>query len=165
MIFMRKYRLFGLIPIFDIVVVLILAVAFFIGYKVVNTSKTGTAYITEEKHDAVITVKFVNVSNQIIPNISEGDTVTDMYSNNVLGTVISYEKKPSLLNDFDNIEGNPIVLTYEDKSDITLKIKSAVTLHDYETLANGTKIGIANSLACSLQGFCGTGVVTNIELG
>ena len=161
---MRKYRLFGKIPVFDVVLVVVLLVFAFFAYKVLAGSKTATTYFESETKDIVLTVKFRNHSSALKSDVKAGETVIDSITNTVLGKSLSYKEEPYVIYDSDSIDGKTVATTCEDRKNIILQFSAKANMSDSGTDISGIKIGIGKTLSLSMPSLCSSGVITNIEV-
>ena len=159
---MRKYKLFGKIPIFDLIIVLLVVVVAIFGIKLVKSSKSGVSYTTAETKEVFITIKFSNVSEQIEFVPKTGDKMIEATTNNALGVVESFEKENHTVYDY-NDKGELITTTYDDRFNYIVKIKSTATMSEIETLINGTRIGLGKNITCSMPAFSGSGTIIDIK--
>ena len=159
---MRKYKLFGKIPIFDLVIILVVLVVAVVGIKIINTSKSGQSYIATETKDIVFTVVFNNISSQIICEPEIGEKVIDNLTNNNLGSVISVKTEPYVAYDYSNITGEVVTSTLEGRKNMTIEIAATATVSDVCTEINGVKIGIGKNMTFSMPSVCANGYITNI---
>ena len=93
---MRNYKLFGKIPLFDIAVALVLVAVVFVGITVLGTSKSGVTYTTTVSKEVVLTVRFSNISAQVVTMPKAGESVVDDGTNTNIGTVISATKEQKI---------------------------------------------------------------------
>lgn len=159
---MKKYRLFGKIPIFDIIVIAVIIAVAVVGTKIINTSKSGQSYISSEKKNIVLTFSFNNMSSQIICEPEIGEKVIDNTTNNVIGTVISAKTEPALVYDYSSITGEAVATTHDDRKTMILEVSAVATVSDVCTEINGVMVGIGKGITLSMPSVCSTGVITNI---
>lgn len=161
---MKKYRLFGKIPVFDLVVVIILIVTAILGYKIINSSKSGNAYLGTEIKDVVVTVRFSNSPTLVKAQPVVGEKVIDNTTNTHLGEVLSYEEKPYVLYDAHSENGQVVSTVCEDRKNIFVKFNAKANMSDSGSDINGIRIGIGKTLTFSMPSLCALGVITNIEV-
>ena len=159
---MRKYKLFGKIPIFDVVVVLVLLVIVFIGYKVVNSSKMGVNYTTREPKEIIFTAVFDNISEQITDLPEIGEKVLDDATNTTLGTVCAVKKEAYTMHDFDS-EGNLIETPCPDRYTLVVDIKTTANISEVSTEINGTKIGLGKIFILTMPSLSTTAYISDIR--
>ena len=159
---MKKYRLFGKIPVFDIVILVVVIAVAVVGIKIISTSKSGQSYVSSEKKDIVLTVSFNNMSSQIICEPEIGEKVIDNTTNNSIGTVISVKTEPAVVYDYSDITGEAVATTHDDRKTMILEISASATVSDVCTEINGVKVGIGKNITFSMPSVCSNGVITNI---
>ncbi len=160
---MRNYKLFGKIPIFDIIIVLVLVVAAVVGVSVLNTSKSGVAYTTTVSKDIILTVRFGNISEQVVTMPKAGELVVDDGTNTNIGTVVSVAKEPYVMHDFNSVTGEPVSTIYNDRYNLFVTIKANAKVSEAATEINGVKVGLGKSMVFSMPSICTGGIITNIE--
>lgn len=160
---MRKYKLFGKIPIFDLIIVVVLIVVAFVGFKAVNSSQSGVAYTTSETKEIVMTVKFTNISDTVKGEPKVGESVVETYTNNSLGTVISSKLEDYIVKDYSVVDGKLDINEFKDRHNIIVEIKTLANVSDINTSVNGTIIGIGKGVSFSMPSFSCAGTIIDIK--
>lgn len=161
---MKKYRLFGKIPVFDLFIIIVLLIVAVLGYKIINSSKSGNAYLGTETKDVVLTVRFSNSPLVVNAEPEVGEKVIDNTTNTHLGEVVSYEVEPYTLYDASFEDGKTVATVCEDRKNIYVKFSAKANMSDVGSDINGVKIGIGKTLTFSMPSICASGVITNIEV-
>lgn len=159
---MRKYKLFGKIPIFDLVIIIVLIAVAFLGYKILNTSKSGESITGTEIKKVSYKIEFQNLSEQVdgVPDI--GEKIFDFNTNTELGTVVSAESKPYVMYDYNSVTGEAVKTEYKDRVTICVVVESNASVSAKATEINGTKIGIGKNMTFNMPSLCASGIITNI---
>ena len=94
---MRKYRLFGKIPVFDVIVIAVIIVLGIVFYNVFMTSNSGDVIVNSQTKTIRYTIEFMNISDMIdgIPDV--GEKVFETSSNYEIGKVISAQSNLLLI--------------------------------------------------------------------
>ncbi len=160
---MKKYRLFGKIPVFDIIIIAVIIVVAIVFYNVFMTSKSGEVIINSQTKTIRYTVEFLNISNTIdgIPDV--GEKVYETSSNYAMGTVVSADAKPFVNYSYNEVTGEPTSTTYEDRQTISIVIEASAVVSERCTEVNGVKIGIGKTTTFNMPSLCALGVIINIE--
>ncbi len=160
---MRKYKLFGKLPVFDLIVIVVLLVAFILCFKVFNTSNTASVLTETQTKTIRYTVDFTNLS-ELIKNLPEqGEKVYDNTTNSELGKVVSSESLPFVLNSYNDITGEPVSTVCKDRHTIRVVAETTANVSDRGIEINGVKIGIGRNLTLNMPSLCATGIIKNIE--
>lgn len=160
---MKKYRLFGKIPVFDVIIVAVILIAGIIFYNVFMTSKSGEVLVKSETKTIRYTIDFLNISNMIdgVPDV--GEKVYETATNYEMGKVISAETKPFINYSFNENTGEPTSTKYDDRQTITVVVESKATVSERATEINGAKIGLGKTMTFNMPSLCAMGVIVNME--
>ena len=160
---MKKYRLFGKIPVFDVVVIAVVLVAAIVFYKVFTTSKSGNRLTNVETKTVRYTVDFLNLSNAVDGVADPGEKVYDLNTNYEIGKVVSAKSRPFVANSFDSFTGEPVSTEYSDRQSITIVVEATAKVSEVATEINSVKIGIGKTMTFNMPSLCATGVIIDIE--
>ena len=161
---MKNYKLFGKIPIFDIIVVLVIIVAAFFAFKIFMSSKTGQT-VTETQYKTIrYTVEFQNVSKMVDGVPEAGEKVRDVKTNSDIGVVVSSEVKPFKVTTHNLMTGEPVTSIYEDRQNVEVVIETTASVSDMGISVNGVRFGIGRAFSVSMPSITGSTVVRNIEI-
>ena len=161
---MRNYKLFGKIPVFDIVVVLVIAVAAFFAFKIFMSSKTGQT-VTETQYKTIrYTVEFQNVSAMVDGVPEAGERVRDVKTNSDVGVVVSSAVKPYKTTTHNLLTGEPVTTVYEDRQNVEVVIEATASVSDMGISVNGVRFGMGRTFSVSMPSITGSTVVRNIEI-
>jgi len=161
---MKKYKLFGKIPIFDIVIVLMLVVAALVVGKVFMSSKTGQTVSTSNVNTIRYTVEFQNVSAMVdgVPDADE--KVRDIETSTEIGKVISSQVRPYSITTCNMVTGEPATTVQKDRQNIEVVIEATATVSDMGISVNGIRFGVGRTLGLSMTSLSGSAIVRNIEI-
>lgn len=160
---MRKYRLFGIIPIFDLIIVAVLIIALIVGYNVFNTSKSGDMISSTETKTIRYTVEFYNISSLVdgVPEV--GEVVHNNATNFEMGKVIYAETTPTVVYGMNDITGETVETVCQDRQTIKIIVEAQATVSEIATEVNTVKIGIGRTITFNMPSLCASGVIKNIE--
>ncbi len=160
---MKKYRLFGKIPVFDIIIIAIVLIAAIVFYNVFMTSKSGEIIVNSQTKTIRYTVDFLNISNTVdgIPDV--GEKVYETSTNYFVGTVVSAQAKPFVNYSYNEVTGEPTSTTYNDRQTISIVIEASAVVSERSTEVNGVKLGIGKTTTFNMPSLCAMGVVVNME--
>jgi len=161
---MRNYKLFGKIPIFDIVVVVVLIAVAFLGFKVFMSSKTGQT-VTETQYKTIrYTVEFQNLSKMVDGLPEAGEKVRYEKTNSDIGVVVSSESKPYEVSTPNLITGERVTSVYEDRQNVEVVIEATASVSDKGISVNGVYFGMGRSFTILMPSISGQAYVKNIEI-
>lgn len=160
---MKKYRLFGKIPVFDVILIAVLAIAAVLLYNVFMSSKSGEVIVNSETKTVRYTVEFKNISNTISSLPQPGEKIFETEGNYEVGRVISAEEKPFINYSYNDETGEPVSTKYEDRRTISVVVEAKATVSDRATEINNVTIGLGRSKTFNMPSLCATGVIVNIE--
>ena len=160
---MRKYKLFGKIPYFDIIVILLVVAIAFVCLNVYKTSRSGNELSSTETKTIRYTIDFYNLSELIdgVPEI--GEKIYDHTTNSEMGRVVAAEVTPFVAYSYNEITGEPTSTVYDDRVTISLTVEAKATVSDRATEINSIKIGIGKNMTFNMPSLCASGVIKNIE--
>ena len=161
---MKKYKLFGKIPIFDIVIIIIVALAAVVGGKVFMTSKTGQTVSTSNVKTIRYTVEFQNLSNMVDGTPDTDEKVRDIETSTEIGKVISSEVKPYSVTTCNMITGEPVTTVQQDRQNVEVVIEATATISDMGISVNGIRFGLGRTVGLSMTSLSGSAIVRNIEI-
>ena len=160
---MKKYRLFGKIPVFDIIIIAVVLIVGIVFYKVFMTSKSGATILNSETKTIRYTMEFKDISELIDGVPEQGEKVYDTSTNYELGNVVSADKKPFIKYGYNDITGEPTSTVYEDRQIITVVVEAKAVVSEKSTEINSVKIGLGKSITVNMPSLCAMGVIINIE--
>ncbi len=160
---MKKYKLFGKIPVFDIVLVAIIVIAAVLIFSVFMSSRSGNVVLDSQTKTVRYKVVFSGISNAVDGMSKEGERVFDFNTNYEIGKVVGSESKPAVTYG-NSLETGKVVRTVDEtRKDVTVYIEAQATVSERATEINGVKIGIGRSFTLQMPSLCALGTVTNIE--
>lgn len=118
----EKGNLFGKVNIIDILIVLIILGGLIgVNYKLGLVKKLGAQSGTEQK--AIVSLWVKGISPYTVDAIKEGDVVSELKSNNEIGTIIKKEIKPTK-EPASDASGKWITSEVPGKSDVYITIET-----------------------------------------
>lgn len=161
---MKKYKLFGKIPYFDILIVLIIIAVAFVAGKVFMSSKTGQTVSTSNVSKIKYIVEFQNISTSVDGVPDAGEKVRDIETSTEIGKVISSQVKPYSVTTCNMITGEPVTTIQQDRQNIEVVIESTATVSDMGISVNGIRFGLGRTIGISMTSISGSAIVRNIEV-
>lgn len=161
---MKKYRLFGKIPVFDIVVVAVLILAVVVCINVFGSSKSGSTIASTEYKTIRYTIEFYNLSNMIDGVPDEGEIVRDNVNNYDVGKVVFAEATPAVVYGINELTGETVETVYNDRQTIKVVVEAKATIAETGTQVNNVKLGIGRFMTFNMPSLCATGTIKNIEI-
>lgn len=160
---MKKYKLFGKIPVFDLIIILVLIAVGFAAVRIVLTSKSGNAYLNSESKTVRYTIDFYNLS-MLVKGVPEpGEHVYDSLTNNEIGKVVSVTTRPFVSYSFNMETGETVATEYTDRQFVTIVVEAVATISDRETQINNIRIGMGKVITVNMPSLCASGVIIEIE--
>ncbi len=161
---MKKYRLFGKIPVFDLVVILVVVLSAVVCYKVFFSGNSKDVVTVTEMKTIKYTVEFSNLSNLIdgIPEL--GEVVYDKNTNFEVGKVVYSETEPAVVYAMNELTGESVKTVYDDRQTIRIVVEAIANVSDISTTVNDVRLGIGRTLTLNMPSLCASGVVKNIEI-
>lgn len=159
---MRKYRLFGKIPVFDLVIVLIALVIAAVGIKILTSSNAAESAIDTKTQKIQYTVSVKGLSNDIEDLPMPAHTIKDGNTNSEIGKVVSAIKTENKSYDFNPVTGEKIVSVIEDRYDLIITVEANANQSERCTEINNVRIGVGKTMTFSMPSLYATGVVTSI---
>ncbi len=161
---MKKYKLFGKFPIFDIVIVLVLILAVFFVGKVFMSSKTGQVVTNSKTNTIRYTVEFQNISSMVDGVPEANEKVRDVETSTEIGRVVSAESKPYSTTTCDMITGEAVTSVQSDRQNIEVVIEVTADVSDTGISVNGYRFGVGRTIGISMTSISGGAIVRNIEI-
>ena len=160
---MRKYRLFGKIPVFDVIVIAVIIVLGIVFYNVFMTSNSGDVIVNSQTKTIRYTIEFMNISDMIdgIPDV--GEKVYETSSNYEIGKVISAQSRPFINYSFSEITGEAVQTEYKDRSTVSVVVEAKAVVCERATEVNGVPLGLGKVMTCNMPSLCAQGVIVNME--
>lgn len=121
----------------------------------------------DQKQPASITyvVVFRGVDDDVIEGISQGSTVTNASTGDVLGKATSVRKRDAVVWEYVEGESNMVKKTLEGKSDVYVTIHlDCVYEQGIGYTINGQQIAYGTDLSLRLSGFVGTGECVSLSV-
>ena len=156
---MRKYRLFGKIPVFDVILVLLIAAVvvfafmFFKRNDMMPTESRTIRYVLELK----------NINNAIESMPQEGETVTDGKANIAIGTVVSSESIEYASNWFNAETGEVYRNVLSDRHTVRVVVEAKANISDQGIFVNNVRISVASQVSARMPSLSSNAVVMSIE--
>lgn len=135
----QKKAKFNLID--TLIVILILAVVAAVVYIFFLSGND----LAGETHTIQYTVVVRAVMNEYADNVKIGDSVVDSSQLYQIGTVVDYRYEPAKRETNDVVNGEAIVATYENKSDLYITIEADATLGTQYSIG-GYEIGVGKTV-------------------
>lgn len=161
---MKKYKLFGKIPIFDIIIVLIVAVAVVIVGKVFMSSKTGQTVSNSKVSTIRYTVELQNISDMVDGVPDAGEKVRDVETSTDMGIVVSAQSKTYSVTMPNMVTGEAVTSVQNDRQNIEIIIEASATVSDTGISVNGIRFGVGRTVGLSMTSLSGNAIVRNIEI-
>lgn len=161
---MKKYKLFGKIPIFDIIIVLVIVVALLVVGKVFMSSKTGQSVSSTKVNTIRYTVEFQNISAMVDGVADVGEKVRDVETSTEMGKVVSAQSKPYSVTMPDMVTGEAVTTVQSDRQNIEVVIEASATVSDSGISVNGIRFGVGRTVGISMTSLSGSAIVRNIEV-
>ena len=161
---MKKYKLFGKIPIFDILIILILVALVFVVGKIFISSKTGQNVSNSKVNTIRYTVEFQNISAMVDGIADVGEKVRDIETSTEIGTVVSSQSNPYSVTLPDMVTGEAVTSVQKDRQNIEVVIEASATVSDTGISVNGIRFGLGRTIGISMTSLSGTAIVRNIEI-
>lgn len=160
---MKKYRIFGKIPVFDVVIVALVLIAGIIFYNVFMSSKSGEVLVKTETKTVRYTVEFLNISNMIDGVPKEGDKVYETDGNYEIGKVVSAREKPFVNYSYNEETGEVSSTEYTDRRTISVVVEAKASVSERATEINSVKIGLGKTMTINMPSLCALGVIVDME--
>jgi len=110
-------------------------------------------------------VVFRGVDDDVIGGISQGSTVTNASTGDVLGKATSVRKRDAVVWEYIEGESNMVKKTLEGKSDVYVTIHlDCVYEQGIGYTINGQQIAYGTDLSLRLSGFVGTGECVSLSV-
>lgn len=161
---MKKYRLFGKIPVFDVIIVAALVLVVIVCVSVFGSSKSGSTITSTEYKTIRYTVEFYNLSNMIDGTPAEGENVRDNVNNYDVGKVVFAESTPAVAYGMNEVTGETVETVYNDRQTIKVVVEAQATISETGTQVNNVKLGIGRLMTFNMPSLCATGTIKNIEV-
>lgn len=165
---MRKYRLFGKIPVFDLIIIAALILLALVGYKVFTSSKSGNAVLNSQTKTVRYTVDFLNLSNDVqgrgeggVPEV--GEKVYDTDTNTEIGRIVASSSRPFTNYGFDTADGKTVATEYTNRQTVTIVIEAKAVVSDKATEIGNVFIGLGKTKTLTMPSLCATGVIVDME--
>ena len=156
---MRKYRLFGKIPVFDVILVLlivalvVIALMFFKGNEMMPTESKTIHYVLELK----------NINNTIESMPQKGETVTDGKTNIAIGTVVSSEYLDFSSNWYNSETGELYTTEFSDRHTVRVVVEAKANISDQGIFVNNVRISIASQMSARMPSLSSSAIVMSID--
>ena len=160
---MRKYKLFNIIPVFDIVIVLLIVCVALVGLKVFKGSNTAETIKESEQKTIRYTLEFENISSEVNSNVEVGQKVRDLITNVEMGTVVSFESYPYVQLDMDMHTGELAQTVYQDRKSVKVVVEAVAEVSKRATTINNVNIGLGRVYKFTLPKLSGDAIIRNIE--
>lgn len=160
---MRKYKIFNAIPIFDVILVVVIALAAFAGYKIFAADKTASPIKQAEQKTIRYTIEFENVSNEVVTTVESGQKVRDLITNVEMGSVVSFESYPYVQREMNMQTGELTQTVYQDRKSVKVIVEAIADVTERGTSINNVNFGLGRAYKFTLPGLSGDAIVRNIE--
>lgn len=160
---MKKYRLFGKIPVFDIVLIAVLLAIAFVCFNIFSSSNSGSVITSSETKTIEYKVEFTNLSDRISNNPAIGEKVYDNSTNSNVGAVVAVDESNYIMIGYNNETGETVSTEMTDRKNIILVVKTQAVISDMGIDVNGVKLGIGRVLTFNMPSLCASGVITEIK--
>ncbi len=161
---MKKFKIFGKIPIFDVILVLVIIIAAIVVGKVFMSSKTGQTVSNSKVNTIRYTVEFQNISAMVEGVADVGEKVRDIETSTEIGTVISAQSKPYTVTTPHLVTGEAVTTIQNDRQNIEVIIEANATVSDTGISVNGIRFGVGRTVGISMTSLSGSAIVRNIEI-
>ena len=160
---MRKYRLFGKIPVFDLVIVLLLVVIAVVFYFVFTSSQSGSSILNSQTKTVRYTVDFLNLSSDVKGVPDPGEKVYDTDTNTEIGKVVAASSRPFVNQSYNTANGEIVATEYSDRQVISVVIETKAIVSEKATEVNSVFIGLGKTKTFTMPSLCATGVIIDME--
>ena len=159
----HKFRLrLNLFDAIVLVVVLLAAAAF--GYLTLKDKGTDASAPTTQTVQYTVLFQKMNESGSQM--VKAGDQLEDTVKNYRLGTVVSVERKPAMVQVLDQETKTYVMAELEGYEDVYVTVESTCTSNDEALLLDsGYDIRVGQTAYVRGPGYMGSGPVTAIERG
>ncbi len=161
---MKNYKLFGKIPIFDIIIVIVLFAVIIVGASIFLSSKSGQNATSVEKKTIRYTVEFQNISKMIESNVTAGDKVRYRPTDTEVGKVVSAQSKPYYVLGMDTVTGEAVKSILDDRQCVEVVIEATAKIEDSGISVEDMRFGLGRTIDLVTPGITGTCIVRDIEI-
>lgn len=151
---------------FDVIIILLILAAAFIGYKMLNkTTEQAVSKVSE----ITFTVEINNCENDLAEKIKEGDMIYDSIKGGYYGEVIKVEHKPATNIVADSQNGEFKKVEYNDaggkRDNVYITIKGTPTsMNDEHIMFASQKVKIGEFAYLKASGYVAFGYVIDIDV-
>lgn len=145
----------------DIIIILLVAAAFVVGYKFINKTFTHTA----ETPDVSFTVEVKSVPEDYEEMFAEGDEVRDAVKGDVLGKITDISSKPATDVSPDSVSGQYRVSEYPDREDVYITIEGTPSSYGANIIIAQQEIKVGNMIYFKKPGAVGRGYIVAMDVG
>lgn len=156
---MRKYRLFGKIPVFDVILILLIAAVVVFAFMFFKRNDMMPA----ESRTIRYVLELKNINNAIESMPQQGETVTDGKTNIAIGTVVSSESIEYASNWFNAETGEVYRNVLSDRHTVRVVVEAKANISDQGIFVNNVRISIASQISARMPSLSSTAVVMSIE--
>jgi len=160
----KDKKLFGLINIVDILLILIIAVGAFFGYKILFKGDSTSIGLGQKYTSVKYTVRLDNLPEGVSEYINIGDLAYDNETNAYVGKVVSFTSGEFLSSRENNINNEFVLSSIPLRETVYLTIEVDVSDQGADLItANNYYIKVGKPMSVRAGRFAGDGFVSYIE--
>ena len=156
---MRKYKLFGKIPVFDVILVILIVALIIFAFMFFKNNKM----LPVETKPIRYTLELKNLSNTVDSMPQAGETVKDVKTNNAIGTVISSEWLEQTGNWYSAETGETVKSEFPDRHTVRVVVEAKADISDQGILVNNVRLSVTGQINARMPSLASSAIVMSIE--
>lgn len=144
----------------DVIIILLVAVAFVVGYNMINNNVTAP----DDAPEVYFTVEVRAVPETYKDMFAKGDIVNDAIKGDVFGEIVDIKTAPTTDIGVDGEKGEFVISEYEGVENVYITIKGTPTSVDTDIIIAQQEIKVGNMVYFKKPGCVGSGYVVEMDI-